>query len=141
MAPEDASATALPAIRKERKAQQIISANQGKAMEAIASDNNVSVSTASAVTLSSPTIPGAGREPLVVGSAFALDVNQTSKLIEGNSGVFMIKVTNKTEAADVENYSTYAQNLQSSAAARVNGSVYNALKDKAEIEDKRATFY
>jgi len=141
MAPEDASATALPAIRKELKAEQIIAANKGKTMDAIASDNNVSQSTASAVTLSSPTLPGAGREPLVVGTAFALEQDQTSDLIEGNTGVFMIKVTNKTEAADVENYSTYAQNLQTSAAARVNGAVYNALKDKAEIEDKRATFY
>lgn len=141
MAPEDASATALPAIRKELKAKQIIAANQGKAMDAIASDNNVSQSTASAVTLSSPTLPGAGREPLVVGTAFALDKDQTSDLIEGNTGVYMIKVTNKTKAPDVENYSTYAQSLQTSAAGRVNGAVYNALKDKAEIEDKRATFY
>ncbi|WP_318310408.1 peptidylprolyl isomerase [Flagellimonas crocea] len=141
MAPEDASATALPAIRKERKAEQIIAANKGKSMDAIASDNNVSQSTASAVTLTSPTLPGAGREPLVVGTAFSLDKDQTSDLIEGNTGVYMIKVTNKTEAPDVENYSTYAQNLQTSAAARVNGAVYNALKDKAEIEDKRATFY
>jgi peptidyl-prolyl cis-trans isomerase D len=31
--------------------------------------------------------------------------------------------------------------LQGSTAARVNGAVYNALKEKAEIEDKRATFY
>ncbi len=141
MAPEDASATALPAIRKELKAKQIIAANKGKTMDAIASDNNVSQSAASAVTLSSPTLPGAGREPLVVGTAFAMEKDQTSDLIEGNSGVYMIKVTNKTAAADVENYSTYAQNLQGSAAARVNGAVYNALKDKAEIEDKRATFY
>lgn len=141
MAPEDASATALPAIRKERKAEQIIAANKGKAMDAIASANNLSLSTASALTLSSPTLPGAGREPFVVGKAFAMEKDQTSDLLEGSTGVYMIKVTNKTEAADVENYSTYAQNLQTSAAARVNGAVYNALKDKAEIEDKRATFY
>ena len=141
MAPEDASATALPEIRKMRKAEQIIAANQGKTMEAIASDNNVSVSTASAVTLKSPTLPGAGREPLVVGVAFTLGKDQTSDLIEGNSGVFKLKVTNKTEAPDIENYSTFAQNLQTSAAARVNAAVYNALKEKAEIEDKRAIFY
>lgn len=141
MAPEDASATALPAIRKQLKAEKIIAANKGKAMDAIASDNNVSLSTASAVTLSSPTLPGAGREPLVVGTAFAMEKDQTSDLIEGNTGVYMVKVTNKTPAADIENYSTYAQNLQTSTAARVNGAVYNALKEKAEIEDKRATFY
>ncbi|MEW2921279.1 peptidylprolyl isomerase [Muricauda sp. ANG21] len=141
MTPEDASATALPEIRKKRKAEQIIAANQGKAMDAFASDNNVSLSNASALTIKAPTIPGAGREPLVVGRAFALDQDQTSNLIEGETGVFMIKVTNKEEAPSIENFSTYANNLRSSAANRVNGAVYNALKEKAEIEDKRATFY
>jgi peptidyl-prolyl cis-trans isomerase D len=70
-----------------------------------------------------------------------MDKDGTSDLIEGNTGVYMLKVTNKTEAADIDNYSTYAQNLQTSASARVNGAVYNALKDKAEIEDNRAIFY
>ncbi len=141
MTPEDASATALPEIRKERKAEQIIAANQGKDMNAFASDNNVSLSSATALTVKAPTIPGAGREPLVVGKAFGLDQDQTSGLIKGVTGVFMVKVTNKEDAPSMENFSTYANNLRSSAANRVNGAVYNALKDKAEIEDKRATFY
>lgn len=141
MTPEDASATALPEIRKKRKAEQIIAANQGKAMDAFASDNNVSLNNASALTIKAPTIPGAGREPLVVGRAFVLDQDQTSNLIQGVTGVFMIKVTNKEDAPSIENFSTYANNLRSSAANRVNGAVYNALKEKAEIEDKRATFY
>lgn len=141
MTPEDASTMALPQIRKERKAEQIIAANQGKAMDAIASDNNVSLSNATAVTLKSPTIPGAGREPLVVGTAFALGQDQTSGLIQGETGVYMLKVTKKEDAPAMENFSTYAGNLRASAANRVNGEVYNALKEKAEIEDNRATFY
>ncbi len=141
MTPEDASATALPEIRKERKAEQIIAANQGKDMNAFASDNNVSLSNATALTVKAPTIPGAGREPLVVGKAFGLDQDQTSGFIKGVTGVFMVKVTNKEDAPSMENFSTYANNLRTSAANRVNGAVYNALKEKAEIEDKRATFY
>lgn len=141
MTSEDASATALPEIRKERKAEQIIAANNGKSIDAIASDNNVTTSNASALTVKSPTLPGAGREPMVVGTAFALGEGQTSGLIKGETGVYMLKVTKKTEAPNVENYSTYANSLRASTAARVNGAVYNALKDKAEIEDNRATFY
>jgi peptidyl-prolyl cis-trans isomerase D len=141
MTPEDASATALPEIRKELKAEQIIAANQGKAMDAIASDNNVSLSSATSVTLKAPTLAGAGREPLVVGTAFALNQDQTSGLIKGESGVYMIKVTKKEDAPAMENFSTYANSLRTSAANRVNSGVYNALKDKAEIEDNRAVFY
>ncbi|MEO0902122.1 MAG: peptidylprolyl isomerase [Bacteroidota bacterium] len=141
MTPEDASATALPKIRKERKAEQILSANQGKAMEAIATDNNIVASTATALTMKAPTLPGAGREPLVVGTAFALAQDATSGLIKGESGVYMVKVTKKEAAPGVDNFTTYAQTLKTSSSNRVNGDVYNALKEGAEIEDKRATFY
>ncbi|PRX56359.1 peptidylprolyl isomerase [Flagellimonas meridianipacifica] len=141
MASEDASATVLPKIRKERKAEQLMSANQGKSMESFASDNGVVASTATALTMKSPTLPGAGREPLVVGTAFALAQDGTSGLIKGETGVYMIKVTKKEAAPEIDNFSTYAQTLKTSSSNRVNGDVYNALKEGAEIEDKRATFY
>ncbi|MDX1363729.1 peptidylprolyl isomerase [Arenibacter latericius] len=141
MAAEDASVLVLPKIRKEKKAAQIIKANNGKSIDAFAKDNNITESTASALTMKSPTIPGAGAEPYVVGSAFAMEQGATSGLLEGETGVYMITVTKKEEAPKLDNYSTYANNLQAAAAGRVNISVYNALKDASEIEDKRATFY
>ena len=141
MSADDASATVLPKIRKERKAAQIIAANKGKSMDELAKDNNVTVSSASALSVKSPTIPGAGSEPTVVGRAFTMKEGDTSNLIEGNSGIFMISLTKKTEAPKLENYSTYANTLKTTNAARVNTEVYNALKDGAEIVDKRATFF
>ncbi|WP_291867087.1 peptidylprolyl isomerase [Maribacter sp.] len=137
----DASASVLPIIRKQKKAAQIISANQNKAMEAYATDNNVSATTASALTVKSPTIPGAGSEPIVVGTAFSLGENETSGLIEGNTGVFMVAVTKKTDAVKLDNYSTYANSLKNANSAKVNTAVYNALKEGSEIIDNRATFY
>jgi peptidyl-prolyl cis-trans isomerase D len=61
MAVEDASASILPKIRKERKAAQIIGQHQGKSMADLAKDAGVSTSNASALTVKSPTIPGACR--------------------------------------------------------------------------------
>lgn len=141
MSVEDASATVLPEIRKERKAEQIMASNKGKSLDEIAQENNVTVSTATALTVKSPTIPGSGQEPTVVGTAYAMSEGTTSDLIEGNTGVFKIEVTKKTEAPKLDNYSTYATSLKSTREARVNTEVYNALKDASEIEDKRATFY
>ncbi|KAA2219710.1 peptidylprolyl isomerase [Maribacter flavus] len=141
MSAEDASATVLPIIRKERKAAQIMAANQGKDMNAIASDNNTTVSTASALTVKSPTIPGAGSEPVIVGTAYGMKEGETSGLLEGNTGIFKIEVTKKTEAPKLDNYATYANTLKTNSANRVNSDVYNALKESSEIEDKRATFY
>lgn len=138
---EEASSAVLPVLRKERKAAQLISSNQGKSLEDVAKDNGVSVSNASALSVKSPTIPGAGREPAVVGTAFAMNVGDTSGLLEGDSGVFVISVTKKEEAPKLENYSTFANTLKTSNAAKVNTAVYNALKAASEIEDNRAVYY
>lgn len=141
MSVEDASPTVLPIIRKERKAAQIIGEHQGKSMDAIASDASQTLANATGLTVKSPTIPGAGSEPAVVGAAYAMKEGETSDLIEGNTGVFMIKVTKKEEATKLDNYSTYANTLRSSNANKVNTAVYNALKEASEIEDNRAVFY
>jgi len=141
MSVEDASANVLPKIRKVKKAAKIISQNQGKSLEDLASGNNTNISTASSLTVKTPTIPGAGREPLVVGTAFALPQGNISDLIEGETGVFKIEVTKKEDGPKLENYTTFANSLQTSNATRVNASVFNALKENSEIIDNRATFY
>ena len=141
MSPEDASVLVLPKLRKQKKAAQIIAANQGKDLDAFAKDNNVSPTTAAALTMKSPLIPGAGREPLVVGTAFGLEQGETSGMLEGESGVFIVSVTKKEEAPKLDNFSTYANTVKSTAANRVNGDVFNALKEGAEIEDNRSIFY
>lgn len=141
MTTEDASVRALPKIRKELKAQQIIAANQGKSYDDFAKENNVVSSKASALTMKAPTLPGAGREPKVVGTAFSMTDGATSGLIEGETGVFIVKLIRKEAAPSIDNFSTYAKTLQTNTANQVNGAVYNALKEDADIEDKRATFY
>jgi len=138
---EEASASVLPILRKQKKAANIIAANQNKNLDAFASTNNVSVATASALTVKSTTIPGAGNEPIVVGTAFSLGENETSGLIEGASGVFMVQVTKKTDAVTLDNYSTYANSLKTENSSKVNTAVYNALKEGSEITDNRAAFY
>ena len=138
---EDASTTVLPILRKKRKAEQLINANKGKTMEEVAKDNSVSISNASALTVKAPTIPGAGREPVVVGTAFAMNVGETSDFIEGETGVYLVSVTTKVDAPKLENYSTFANSIKTSNAAKVNNAVYNALKKASEIEDNRAVFY
>ncbi len=141
MSVEDASPTVLPKIRKERKAAQIIGANKGKSIEDLAKDNNTSVANASALTVKSPTIAGAGSEPLIVGTAFAMSEGETSDLIEGNTGVFMFTLVKKEEPVKLDNYSTYATTLKNANSAKVNAVVMEALKGNAEIQDNRKTFY
>lgn len=141
MSPEDASVRVLPILRRQKKAAQIMAANQGKDIQTIAQDNNVAAATATSLNIKTPTIPGAGREPLVVGLAMGMEQGAVSDLVEGETGVFKFEVTAKQQAPDMENYAPYATTLSNSLAPRVNTAVYQALENNAEIEDNRSVFY
>lgn len=141
MSVEDASSVALPKIRRQKKAELIMGKANVTSLEDFATNHGVSTSKATAVTRKAPTIPGAGREPLVVGKAFGLAEGETSGLIKGETGVFMVKVTKKEDAASLQNFSTFANTLTTQNQSTVNTGVYNALKEGADIEDNRATFY
>ena len=138
MSVEDATVTAMPAIRKEKKAQIIRNRVSAKNLEDLAKAENTSVKFASAVNMKNPTLSGAGREPLVVGAAFALKEGQASKLIDGNNGVYMIKVSKIEPAVKLDNYQSFANQVEAQKANVVSSKLYNALKEAAEIEDNRA---
>ncbi len=78
------------------------------------------------------------REPKVVGTAFGLKEGETSRLIEGNNGVYMLEVTKVTPAIELDNYQAFANQITTSRMTSVNSSLFNALKSAAEIEDNRA---
>lgn len=141
MSPEDASATVLPILRKDIKADQIMAANKGKSMEQIIQESGASKNTVSAITMKAPTLAGAGSEPAVVGTAFALEVGQTSGLIKGETGVFLVKVLSKNEAIKLPNFSTFANTLTTTTRSKANTTAYEALKKGAEIDDFRGDFY
>jgi parvulin-like peptidyl-prolyl isomerase len=135
---EDASVTALPEIRKEKKAKLIKDRITATTLEAVATAENQTIKTASAINMKNPVISGAGSEPLVVGHAFGLEEGQTSKLITGVKGVYMIKVTKKTPAVELENYQSFANQVATQKSTAINTRLYSALKEASEIEDYRA---
>ncbi len=141
MTTEKASVTALPEIRREKKAEIILSRISATALQEIAATENQTVQTALAINMKNPTISGAGNEPLVVGTAFGLAEGSVSKPIIGNNGVFIIEVTKKTPGAGLPNYQAAANRLGNSRSGLVNSAILAALKEAADIEDNRATFY
>ncbi len=135
----EASAKVTPILRNEKKAALIKDKMSGD-LEAIASANGVSVQTATAVTMATPTIPGAGAEPKVVGMAFGKNAMETTEAIAGKTGVFKVKVLAKVPAATLENYASFANQLDMQNVG-IETKVVEALKKKANIEDNRANFY
>lgn len=141
MSVESGSITALPEIRKEKKAELIKNRISATTLDDIASAESQTVRTAVAVNMKNPTLSGAGREPLVIGTAFGLAEGETSKPIEGNTGVYVVEVTRVTPAVALTSYQAAANRVGQAKENVVNTQLYNALKDAAEIEDNRAVFY
>ncbi|MFT5436038.1 MAG: peptidyl-prolyl cis-trans isomerase D [Ulvibacter sp.] len=137
----EASATVTPILRNEKKAKKIRETVTGTTLEEIAASQNVTVQAATAVTMSAPTIPGAGAELEVVGAAFGKNAGETTGLIDGKAGVFIAKVLAINKAPDLETYASYANQLNAKVLPTVNASVVSALKKAADIEDNRANFF
>lgn len=135
---EDASITAIPEIRKEKKAKLIREKIKATTLTDISKNQGQSVRTASAVTMNNTTLSGAGVEPKVVGAAFGLAEGATSKPIDGTKGVYVIEVTKVNEATSLENYTSVMNRLNATRKNTVQGKVYQALQEAAEIEDNRA---
>ena len=141
MSTERGSVTALPEIRKEKKAKLIRDRISTVALDEIANAEGQSIKTAVAVNMKNPTLSGAGREPLVIGTAFGLEEGATSELIVGNSGVYAVQVTKVTAASELPSYQAAANRVGKAKENVVNTQLYNALKEAADIEDNRSDFF
>jgi peptidyl-prolyl cis-trans isomerase D len=137
----EVSSVVTPIVRNEKKAKRIMESVTGNTLEEVASQQDTQIKRANALNRKLTTIPDAGNEPKVVGTAFGLAEGQTSGLIEGRNGVYMVRVLSKTEAPDTQNYSAYISQINNRRASNINTNVFNALKKKAKIEDRRANFY
>ena len=139
---EDVTFTAVPKVRNKKKAELIIKQNKkNKSLEDLANNNNTEINKALALNQKNATISGAGREPLLVGHAFGLKVDQISDFIIGENGVYKIKVTKKDKSSGLDTYSSYQNQLLLSSRPTVNSILYQTVKESAEIIDNRSTYY
>lgn len=146
MSAENATSLVSPILQKEKKAAIIKEKITGGTLSEIASNNQTTVRSATGVNLANPVISGAGNEPEVVGAAFSLETGGITSPIAGEKGVYVVKVTNRTEAPELASYATIsAQETQKRVSRAIppngNGRIVKALKESAEIKDNRATFY
>jgi peptidyl-prolyl cis-trans isomerase D len=133
------------AVLKEKKAdflaEKAKAALQGKTdLQAVASDLNATVQSASNIDFTSFSVPGLGMEPAVIGTATSLGVDKISEPVKGNNGVYVLKVTsvNQLNNDNVEAEKTrLAQNINFRATSQA----FEAQRKASEIVDKRSKFY
>ncbi len=143
-----ARAMAEGAVRNKKKATTIIAKlGATPTLETAAAAYSKQVETAgadSSITFGSQIIPNVGPEPKVIGASFnAAYQTKVSAPIEGNNGVYVIKVNSiGAKAADTPEAIAQQQKQQTDALRnQAAAGWFEGLKNQATIKDSRSKIY
>ncbi len=131
---------------RDKKAEQFIAeftskAGASKSIDDIASKMNLIVEKADNLTFASYNIPAIGREDALIGTATAMKNGALSKVIKGDNGVFVVFINAVNEAALPRDFKGKQKEMEQAANGRVDYEMYDALREKANIEDHRGKFF
>ena len=110
-------------------------------IESLSTDYDIELERASAVTQYDPILVGAGSEPYIIGSAFALNIDETSNVLKGNSGIYLIRLLSKDTAEDISLGAAISNSLADREIERISTLIPEVLESKAEIVDNRSLYY
>ena len=110
-------------------------------IESIAIENNIEVENASAVTQSDPILVGAGPEPYIIGSSFSLMEDETSELLKGNNGIYIVRLKSKQTAEEFNLVQDKTNPSINSELERMSLLIPEILESNAEIVDNRSFYY
>lgn len=132
--------------RQQKKAEKLIAQFTASMTGVVSMDDlgkkmNLPVLSMENLSFSSNALPGAGKEEKVIGVTTTLKSNAISKPIEGQSGVFVVRVEAVTEAPAIKEYTAMKMQSESTLQSRVGYEVFDALKENADVEDHRSKFY
>jgi len=140
---EEIRAELETAAIKEKKAelfmQEMEAAGAGD-IQTIANTLALPVEVKDNIQFSAAAITGLGREQAMLGTIGGMVVGDISRPIKGDQGVYVIYLDSRNEVATPTNRNN-ATLLNTSLSSRVDYEVFEALKEKAEIEDNRAQFF
>ncbi|MGB3073947.1 MAG: SurA N-terminal domain-containing protein [Chitinophagales bacterium] len=134
------------AVRKEKKASEIITRLSAASalnttLESMAAKENQVTKNSGNVLFSNAYAENIGYEPKVIGTIFTLKENAVSKPVQGEQGVFVLKLESLTKAAPVADYNSFQQQLLSSIQPRIQYGLSEALKKSVKIDDERYKFF
>ncbi|MCB0472789.1 MAG: hypothetical protein KDC56_06995, partial [Flavobacteriaceae bacterium] len=136
------SKTAIRATLANEKKAKLIEQKMstGNTLEEIAKTFDLKVASSKAVSISSPVLPGVGRSDDLITAIVDLPENKLYKDIETRTGVFAVKILEKTVPEPLENYSGSTNVIHKNLVSKSRRS-YETLKNLADIVDNRSAFY
>ena len=139
---EDAQNRVRPILLHDKKYDLLVSKYGDNATLAnLAEDYGQTISTSSAINAAAGSIAGAGTEPFVVGSGFSLQMNETSALIQGKQGVFVLEVDLFEEATLLRSYEGYSNLLSEEVINRLRPLIDEVIRDQYEVVDNRFDYF
>ncbi len=131
--------------RRDKKAEQLIEkvkkAGNGSNLDALAASLGTTAQVADNVSFASPFLGNAGMEGAVVGHIVAMKAGQVSAPLKGMNGVYVVSVTTENNPPAPKVAPDNAKQLAQQNQQRAQYEVYNALREKADIDDRRGKFY
>lgn len=131
-------------VKKELQGKAIIEKLKGDAsLEDLAKafSRDAVVGSSADVKLSGSNIANIGYDPIAIGKAFSVENGKRTAPFLGETGVVVIEVQNKTIAPAMGDYTLFKDQLLRSVNSRSGLEIADAIKDKAEIVDKRYKIY
>lgn len=119
----------------ERKAKNEACAK--KFAEELANVNDFANADTISIDFSSRSVAGIGREPKLSAVISAIGVDEVSKPIVGDFGVYKVKVLNESQSNSKTNVYMLNRDLKSNVANRM----FETLRKGADVEDNRSNFY
>ena len=129
------------AVKKKKAEMLIAKANESTSVEQFAQTFSVKIDSLQNLNFSSPFVAGIGSEPNVVGVISSLSTGQTSKPIQGNTGIFIARVLNRKDAPEHTNFIGVKQQMAQAMNQRAKFELFNALKESANVTDNRGKLY
>lgn len=138
---EDVTAKAI----RDKKAETFMAEFKSKAgsstsIDDIASKMGLTVEKADNLTFSAYNVAGIGREDALIGTAAGMKSGTVSKAIKGDNGVFVLNVSSVKDAVLPQEFKGKQKEIEQASASKVDYELFDALKEKANIEDHRGKF-
>lgn len=132
-------------VRSQLKADQITAKLKGATgdLEAIAKKYGAGalVESAEDISLATGFLTSAGFDPIAIGKAFGLKNGQKTGVFTGENGVFIIDMKNRTEAPKIADFTPQKTQLVQSLQSRSSFLLNEAVRDNADITDRRSKFF
>ncbi len=131
--------------RRDKKAEEFIKefntkVGGSKSVVDIAAKMGLQVEAQDNLAFSAFNVNNLGREDALIGTAAGLKPGAGSKPTKGDNGVFVVVLNSANEGNVPPNFSGQKMQSEQALAGRADYEVFNALKEKANIEDHKSRF-